>query len=60
LNAWWFSANGQENADAVRVDVRQRVHGWQRLARHMNMNGTDYLIQQNWVRGGTEHCALHL
>jgi len=60
LNAWWFSANGQENADACAWTFGTEYQVGNGSSANMNMNGTDYLIQQNWVRGGTEHCALHL
>ena len=59
LNAWWFSANGQENADACAWTFGNEYTVGNGSHANMNMNGTDYLIQQNWVRGGSEHCALH-
>jgi hypothetical protein len=59
LNAWYFS-NGQENADACAWTFGQEYTVGNGSKANMNMNGTDYLIQQNWKRGGTEACALHL
>jgi len=59
LNAWFFST-GAENADQCAWTFGTEYTVGNGSKANMNMNGTDYLIQQNWVRGGTEHCALHL
>jgi len=59
LNAWYFSS-GNENADQCAWTFGTEYTAPNGSKANMNMNGTDYLIQQNWVRGGTEHCGLHL
>jgi len=58
LNAWYFST-GAENADQCAWTFGSTYQVGNGSDANMNMNGHDYLIQQNWVRGGTEHCALH-
>jgi hypothetical protein len=58
LNAWYFST-GAENADQCAWTFGTTYQAANGSDANMNIGGKDWLIQQNWVRGGTEHCALH-
>ena len=57
LNAW-FDASGQENADKCAFNWGVTYTTGNGGTANVNINGIDYLIQQNWIarNGG---CALH-
>jgi len=60
LNAWFFST-GAENADECAWTFGQEYTAPNGTKANMNMNGHDYLIQQNWIQSNTAgRCALHL
>lgn len=58
LNAW-YDRRGQENADkcAYTYGTRYTVNGAQA---NVNLNGKDFLIQQNWKNVSGGGCALSL
>jgi hypothetical protein len=58
LNAWYFST-GAENADECAWTFGTEYTAPNGTKANMNMNGHDYLIQQNWVQSNTNgRCAL--
>ena len=57
LNAWYFP-NGQENADACAWTFGPEYTVANGSLANMNMNGTDYLIQQNWIQATSGRCAV--
>jgi hypothetical protein len=58
LNAWSFS-NGQENGDACAWTFGTEYTTANGAKANMNINGHDYLIQQNWIAPSTG-CAVGL
>ncbi len=58
LNAWYF-ANGQENADACAWTFGTEYVAPNGTKANMNINGHDYLIQQNWIAPAVG-CGLHV
>jgi hypothetical protein len=59
LNAWTFS-NGQENGDACSCTFGTEYTAPNGTRANMNLNGFDYLIQQNWIQATAGRCDLHL
>jgi hypothetical protein len=59
LNAWYFT-NGQENADACAWTFGTTYTAPNGSLANMNIDGYDYLIQQNWIQSTAGKCALHL
>src|SRR5438105_1030837 len=56
LNAW-YDTRGQENADkcAWTFGNYSTANGY---AYNVTLGGKQYLIQQNWVNGGSGYCAM--
>jgi hypothetical protein len=59
LNGWYFST-GAENADQCAWTFGTEYSVGNGSKANMKLGQRDYLIQQNWIRGGSEHCGLHL
>ncbi len=59
LNAWYF-ASGNENADQCAWTFGTEYTAPNGAKANMNINGHDYLIQQNWIQQAKGKCALHL
>jgi hypothetical protein len=59
LNAWYF-ASGNENADQCAWTFGTEYTTGNGSKANMNIDGFDYLIQQNWIRAASGKCALHL
>jgi hypothetical protein len=59
LNAWYF-ASGNENADQCAWTFGTEYTAADGAKANMNIDGHDYLIQQNWIRATAGKCALHL
>jgi hypothetical protein len=60
LNAWYF-ATGAENADECAWTFGSEYNAPNGTKANMNMNGHDYLIQQNWIQSPSNpRCALSL
>jgi hypothetical protein len=57
LNAWYF-ASGNENADQCAWTFGTEYTVANGSLANMNMNGTDYLIQQNWIQAPSGRCAV--
>jgi hypothetical protein len=57
LNAW-FDKRGQENADKCAWTFGTKYKTANGASANMNLGGTDYLIQQNWVNANGGSCAL--
>jgi hypothetical protein len=57
LNAW-YDRRGAENADKCAWTFGTTYHATNGSLANMNINGKDYLIQQNWVNSGSGYCAL--
>jgi hypothetical protein len=57
LNAW-FDSSGQENADKCAWTFGSTFIEPNGSSANMNLNGVDYLIQQNWVNASGGFCAL--
>jgi hypothetical protein len=57
LNAWYF-ATGNENADQCAWTFGTEYTTGNGSQANMNMNGTDYLIQQNWIQATSGRCAV--
>ena len=57
LNAWYF-ATGNENADQCAWTFGTEYTVANGSKANMNMNGTDYLIQQNWIQAATGRCDV--
>ena len=59
LNAWYF-ASGNENADQCAWTFGTEYTAPNGAKANMNINGHDYLIQQNWIQAASGKCALHV
>jgi len=57
LNAW-YDRRGAENADKCAWTFGTTYTSTNGSPANMNINGKDYLIQQNWVNSGSGYCAL--
>jgi hypothetical protein len=57
LNAW-YDRRGQENADKCAWTFGTTYTTKNGGVANMNLGGTDYLIQRNWVNGSSQFCAL--
>lgn len=57
LNAW-YDKRGQENADKCAWTFGATYTTSNGATANMNLNGIDYLIQQNWVNTSGGYCAL--
>ena len=57
LNAW-YDRRGAENADKCAWTFGATYTSTNGSPANMNINGKDYLIQQNWVNSGSGYCAL--
>ena len=59
LNAWYF-ATGAENADQCAWTFGTEYTAANGALANMNINGKDYLIQQNWIQATAGRCDIHL
>jgi len=57
LNAWYF-ATGNENADQCAWTFGSTYTTGNGATANMNMNGTDYLVQQNWIQAASGRCDV--
>ena len=57
LNAW-YDRRGQENADKCAWTFGATYKTANGATANMNLGGSDYLIQQNWVNASGGYCAL--
>ncbi|MGE5241941.1 MAG: hypothetical protein ACM3NI_09875 [Bacteroidota bacterium] len=57
LNAW-YDRRGQENADKCAWTFGATYTTANGAKANMNLGGSDYLIQQNWVNASGGYCAL--
>jgi phosphate-induced protein 1 len=56
----WAFATGAENADQCAWTFGTEYTAANGAKANMNINGHDYLIQQNWIQSSAGKCALHL
>jgi hypothetical protein len=56
----WAFASGNENADQCAWTFGTEYTVSNGSKANMNINGFDYLIQQNWIQSSAGKCALHL
>jgi len=56
----WAFATGNENADQCAWTFGTEYTTANGSKANMNINGHDYLIQQNWIQQAAGKCALHL
>jgi len=54
----WTFASGNENADQCAWTFGTEYTASNGAKANMNINGHDYLIQQNWIQATTGKCAL--
>jgi Phosphate-induced protein 1 conserved region. len=57
LNAW-YDRRGQENADKCAWTFGTTYPAAGGSVANMNLGGKDYLVQQNWINGSNQRCAL--
>jgi hypothetical protein len=57
LNAW-YDKRGSENADKCAWTFGTTSPSTNGSPYNVQLNGIDYLIQQNWVNSGSGYCAL--
>jgi hypothetical protein len=55
----WYDNRGYENADKCAWNFGTTYNNGVGIA-NVNLNGKDFLIQQNWKNVGSGGCALHL
>jgi hypothetical protein len=60
LGTAWWDRRGYENADKCAWTWGSTYTTANGGKANMNINGKDYLVQQNWVNAGNGGCALHL
>ena len=59
LGGAWFDRYGLENASKCVGQFGPTYATANGARANMKLGGRDYLIQQNWVMGRKEHCAMN-
>jgi hypothetical protein len=54
----WFDSSGAENADKCAWTFGSTYTAPNGATANMHLGSRDYLIQQNWSAGSSQHCAL--